>query len=148
MLYQVLYSSVATEPLGAQAMCDLLAHARRRNSERGITGVLIYFPVTSEIVQVLEGEKADVLALMDQLRADPRHQRLAIHLEALVCARALGAWPMGYLTAECDEPLQAAHVSARLGGQESAFDRSSGEAIGRRLLRLVRGAVPEGTTVH
>jgi hypothetical protein len=148
MLYQVLYSSVATKHFGALAMRDLLAHARTRNSERGITGVLIYYPATREIVQVLEGEKAAVLTLMQQLRADPRHRHFAIHLEALVYSRALGAWPMGYLTAEDDGLPRAAQVSARLGGQESALDGSDGDAVGRRLLRLVRGAVPEDATVH
>jgi hypothetical protein len=148
MLYQVLYSSIANEHLGALEMGELLTHARRRNLERHITGVLIYYPATRMIVQVLEGEKADVLSLMERLRADPRHRRFAMHFDASVSARALGAWPMGYLTAECDEPSHLVLRRAWLDGQQSTLDRSSGNAIGQRLLMLVRGAVPEGASVH
>jgi len=136
MLFQVLYSSIATDHLGAHAMRALLAHARERNARLGITGVLIYYPESREIVQVLEGPKAAVLALLKKLRADPRHRRLVVHFEAAIRDRDLASWPMGFLSAECDDSGGRATLPA------------SRDAIGGRLLRLIRASVPATETLH
>lgn len=56
MLYQVLYSSTVITPFGARAMRGLLAHARRHNAACGITGVLLHYPDSGDLVQVLEGD--------------------------------------------------------------------------------------------
>jgi hypothetical protein len=136
MLLQVLYSSIATEHLGAQAMRQLLAHARERNAALGITGVLIYYPESREIVQVLEGPKPAVLALMEKLRADPRHRRVVVHFEAAIRDRDLGTWPMGFLSAECDY------------SGDRATPPESKDAIGGRLLRFIRRSVPAMERLH
>jgi len=135
MLLQVLYSSMATEHLDAQAMRRLLAHARERNAARGISGVLIYYPCSGEIVQVLEGPKPAVLALLARLRADPRHQRVVVHFEAEIRERDLGKWPMGFLSAspEADDPDS---------------DTSREITLGARLKKFIRGAAPSGATLH
>ncbi len=136
MLFQVLYSSIATEHLGVRVMRELLAHARARNEVLGITGVLIYYPESCEIVQVLEGPKPVVLDLLERLRADPRHQRVVVHLEAAIRDRDLGAWPMGFLSAECDVCDAPA---ARFQGKN---------AIGWRLLKFIRRSAPEVEMLH
>ena len=136
MLFQVLYSSIATEHLGVSAMRGLLAHARERNAALGITGVLIYYPESGEIVQVLEGPKAAVLALLERLRADPRHRRIVVHFEATIRDRDLGTWPMGFLSAEIDDS----------GRGRSPLE--SKEAIGGRLLQFIRRTAPTMETLH
>lgn len=148
MLYQVLYSSLATELISAHAMRDLLDHARARNAARGITGVLIYSPASCEIVQVLEGEKAAVLVLMEGIQADSRHRRVVVHYEATICARDLGAWPMGYLLAQCDEPAPRAGGATGSRNSCAATHLNGKEAIGLRLLQFARGAAPKRKTVH
>lgn len=135
MLLQVLYSSMATKHLDAQAMRRLLAHARERNAASDISGVLIYYPCSGEIVQVLEGPKPAVMALLARLRADPWHQRLVVHFEAEIRERDLGKWPMGFLSAppDADEPGDSARREVTLGA---------------RLKQFIRGAAPAGATLH
>ncbi len=135
MLLQVLYSSMATEHLDAQAMRRLLAHARERNAARGISGVLIYYPCSGEIVQVLEGPKPAVHALLARLRADPRHQRVVVHFEAEIRERDLGKWPMGFLSASPE-------------ADEADSDTQREITLGARLKQFIRGAAPSGATLH
>jgi hypothetical protein len=136
MLFQVLYSSIATDHLDVQTMRDLLAHARERNALLGISGVLIHYPESGEIVQVLEGPRAAVLALLEKLRADPRHRRMVVHFEAAIRDRDLGSWPMGFLSAECDY------------SGDRASPPESKDAIGGRLLRFIRRSVPAMERLH
>ena len=136
MLFQVLYSSIATEHIGVREMRVLLAHARERNAALGITGVLIYYPESGEIVQVIEGPKAAVLALLEKLRADPRHRRFVVHFEATISHRDLGTWPMGFLSAEVDDSSQG------------RTPLESKDAIGGRLLQFIRRTAPAMETLH
>jgi hypothetical protein len=136
MLFQVLYSSLATEHLGAHAMRELLAHARERNAVVGITGVLIYYPESREIVQVLEGPKPAVLALLEKLRMDPRHQRVVVHFEAAICDRDLGTWPMGFLSAQSDD------------AEDCTSRPEEKDAIGGRLLKFIRRSSPPMEMLH
>lgn len=146
MLYQVLYSSSVVSPFGARAMRALLVHARRRNAMCGITGVLLHYPESAEFVQVLEGDKAVVLALLARIRADPRHRELTLHYAAPIARRNLEAWPMGFLSAQSEAPvsrnpgtLNAGTASLRLQGNA---------AVGMRLLHIIRGTMPPGTVLH
>lgn len=146
MLYQVLYSSRVVSPLGTRAMRALLAHARRRNALCGITGVLLHYPESAEFVQVLEGDKPVVVALLARIRADPRHRELTVHYAAAIARRNLEAWPMGFLLAQSEAPrprepgaVTASVTSLRLQGNA---------AVGMRLLHIIRGAAPPGAVLH
>lgn len=148
MLYQVLYSSVAAKAIGAHELRELLGQARRHNFKRGISGVLIHFARTHEFVQVLEGERADVLALMEKIRADPRHVQIVVQYETAIRERSLAAWPMGFLAADaadasgrvdCATVLDEGFASIRLSGQRT---------IGLRLLQYIRATLPGGVTLH
>lgn len=138
----MLYSSVATGENDAGELRGLLERARAYNASNGITGVLIFYPAHRIFVQVLEGPRADVLALLERVRADPRHRGLRVHFEAAVRERNLGAWPMGFLTAEggtADAISDEDHGDAWPRGRE---------AVGMRLLRFVAGGAPPGGRVH
>ena len=148
MLYQVLYSSVATTAIGARQLRELLEQAVRYNFRHGISGVLIHFARTQEFVQVLEGERAEVLALMEKIRADSRHVQIVVQYETAITQRSLAAWPMGFLAADgadaagsmdCATVLDEGFVAIRLTGQR---------AIGLRLLQYIRAALPDGVTLH
>ena len=146
MLYQVLYSSTVVTPLGARAMRALLAHARRRNAACGISGVLLHYPDSCEWVQVLEGDKALVLALLARIEADPRHRNLTLHYEAAIDKRNLGAWPMGFLSAQTDAPPP---IEVGAIDRGAATLRLQGNAaVGMRLLNILRTGMPPGVSVH
>ena len=73
-LYQIVYTSIATEPLGKTELMELLKGSVRRNLQAGITGALLYYDGT--FMQVLEGEQDAVVALYSKIRHDPRHHHV------------------------------------------------------------------------
>jgi len=74
---------------------DICVTARRRNPAREITGVLYYNG--QAFFQVLEGETAAVDALVEEIRADPRHRDFRQLLRCPVRQRLFGAWSMKYV---------------------------------------------------
>lgn len=73
-LYQVVYTSTATEPFSKTALMELLRGSVRRNSRAGITGLLLY--QNGAFMQVLEGEKAALMELFEKISHDPRHHHI------------------------------------------------------------------------
>ena len=146
MLYQVLYSSRVVSPLGTRAMRALLAHARRRNAMCGITGVLLHYPESAEFVQVLEGNKPVLLALLARIRADPRHRDLTVHYAAAIARRNLEAWPMGFLLAQSEAPLSRDPAAVNAG--TASLRLQGNAAVGMRLLHIIRGTMPTGAVLH
>lgn len=73
-LYQIVYLSTATEPFSKTQLVELLEGSVRRNTEAGITGLLLYRD--GAFMQVLEGEQAAVTALFKKISHDPRHHHV------------------------------------------------------------------------
>jgi len=129
MLYQLMYSSVATDRFTEQDLVALLEAARGANNPHGISGLLIYFAPTREFFQVIEGEKDEVLALMRNIERDTRHWQISIEIEGPIKARSFGAWRMGFLRHEYPKPdsligfadvLHEGIASAELTGEKTA----------------------------
>ncbi len=96
MPYRLIYSSEAAPGLAPPELETMLAESRIRNSAHGITGVLIF--VDGAFLQILEGEKADVLDLMERIEKDPRHSGIKVFYEQEVDTRAFASWSMAYLS--------------------------------------------------
>lgn len=94
MPYQILYHSKATH-LGSHVTdLDILREAIAHNERHDIGGFLLK---TREcFIQVLEGDEAALLALMDRIRPDPRHYDVVVHYSGPVSERRFGNWTMGY----------------------------------------------------
>ena len=78
MIYQICYASEATS-LNEQLMTDLreiLTRAMHFNYVNKIQGVLYY--ADRYFFQCLEGEKTEILKLLEAIRLDPRHHNLQI----------------------------------------------------------------------
>ena len=73
-LFQIVYTSTATEPFGKPELVELLKGSVRRNTQAGITGLLLYRDGT--FMQVLEGEEAAVTALFAKISQDSRHHHV------------------------------------------------------------------------
>ena len=58
MTYQIIYSSESSTPMQADDLEYLLAHARRHNAAKEITGALVY--ADGVFLQILEGDSASV----------------------------------------------------------------------------------------
>ena len=96
MLSEFLYISEAVElPHRPLNMGQILASARRRNGEAGVTGVLIYNQ--RKFIQLLEGPPEGLAAIYDgYIQSDPRHRRIQVVSQGAIGRRSFGAWSMGY----------------------------------------------------
>jgi hypothetical protein len=101
MTYQVAYSSRATEPMTAVGLEKILSDARAGNRARKVTGALIY--VEGVFLQVLEGERDTVRAVMANIARDSRHGAVKVFHEAEVDAPTFGSWSMAYLSPTLEE---------------------------------------------
>ena len=97
MLYQLVYSSQATQPMTATDLEKILVDARVGNETRNVTGVLIY--VDGVFFQILEGDQDAIAALMKSIARDSRHSSVKIISENPADERAFGSWRMAYLDA-------------------------------------------------
>jgi lipopolysaccharide biosynthesis regulator YciM len=73
-LYQLVYTSTATEPFSKAGLVELLTGSVRRNTRAGITGLLLYQSGT--FIQALEGEKQALTDLFEKISRDPRHHHV------------------------------------------------------------------------
>ena len=73
-LYRIVYTSTATGPFDRTGLMELLKGSVRRNTQAGITGLLLY--QNGAFIQALEGEKAALVELFEKISHDPRHHRI------------------------------------------------------------------------
>lgn len=82
-------------------LAAMLAESRIRNRAHDITGVLVL--VDGVFLQILEGEKGDVLDLMERIKRDPRHHGVKVYRERETDERAFASWSMAYLSPSAEE---------------------------------------------
>jgi hypothetical protein len=94
----------------------LLETSRARNDTLGVTGALIWHG--TRFAQVLEGPPEAVQALIDSIRADPRHDEVETVEDAAVATRAFPGWSMAYAgdNGAPDIPLTLAPSTRPVGG--------------------------------
>jgi Sensors of blue-light using FAD len=109
MPFRLIYSSEATPGLETDGLEEMLAESRVRNRAHGITGVLVF--VEGAFLQILEGEKADVLDLMERIGRDPRHRGIKVFYEEDVAERAFPSWSMAYLSPSAEEVAKWAELA-------------------------------------
>jgi hypothetical protein len=68
--------------------------ARSRNAELAVTGALI--STRANFAQLLEGPSAAVDALMDSIRADPRHREVRVVANGPIARRQFASWSLAY----------------------------------------------------
>jgi hypothetical protein len=93
-IYQLLYVSGATRPMGEDDLDAILMASRRNNGEKNVTGVLLFAEDT--FIQVLEGERSVVRELAAQIRKDRRHRNFMVLVERTAGSRAFADWQMGF----------------------------------------------------
>lgn len=94
LLFALMYSSHAAGEVDQVVLDQILAEARSRNAQLGITGILLFRE--SRFYQYLEGAENDVRAVYDSISRDPRHDRLRILMQKPVPERRFSEWSMGY----------------------------------------------------
>ena len=96
-LFRAIYVSTATHGLRDEELVPLLEASRRNNAAWDITGVLGYHD--RSFIQVLEGPKGPVEALLTTIARDTRNTGMSILDRSRIGERLFGGWSMGWLTA-------------------------------------------------
>ncbi len=99
MLQRVIYASEAVGATGASTLsiAQILGVSDRNNRRDRVSGCLMFH--RGHILQVLEGERADLDRLMRRIIADPRHTGLRVLSDTPIPERRLQE-PMGL----CGDP--------------------------------------------
>lgn len=93
-IFRLIYVSSAVEPLTEDELVALLADARDRNSQLGITGMLLY--KDGNFLQLLEGDETAVRTLMGKITRDARHHGTIVLHEERASTRLFADWSMGF----------------------------------------------------
>ena len=75
---------------------ELLPESRIRNRARGITGLLAF--VDGALLQIHEGEKGEVLDLLQTFERAPRHSGLRVFQGQEADERAFASWSVAYFS--------------------------------------------------
>lgn len=93
-MYRIMYLSTATVRFSDEELEELLTVARKNNSEKNVTGLLIM--KGRSFLQCLEGEKQDVLDIFSKIEKDQRHDSIIQVVEDDETNRYFPKWFMGY----------------------------------------------------
>lgn len=125
-MYQLNYRSNAKLGLQLKDLDRILETAVAVNSARNITGCLIYHK--GSFVQVLEGQKKDVLDIYENIKADDRHNDVTLLWENEVDDRFFPEWNMAYfrpkeknLRQYIDNLILLSEISDRSSGSLVSF---------------------------
>ncbi len=102
-MYELIYISTATKRMDETALNNLLLDARDNNSENNITGMLVYSD--REFIQLLEGNKENVLFIFDKIKSDSRHSGIKVFHEGDIESRSFIDWSMAYRGISKDDKL-------------------------------------------
>lgn len=129
-LIQIGYTSTQTAKLDSSDLAELLESARQKNASRGVTGVLLHRD--DSFFQVLEGPRAVVQGVFQDILADRRHQRVEMLFEAPLPEREFPDWRMGFVA------LDGVDVSMLPGFTHFLTDDAEAQELLRKLTRSQR----------
>ena len=132
-MYRIIYCSRAVRPMTWGELDDLMSGARKRNAERGITGLALYDG--GAFVQVLEGEQAVVEALYERIVRDPRHCAVERVAAGPVAKRDFEDWAMGFENLAVFDRFDVSEFRARLAGTDPLDGRATYAVLTRFLDR-------------
>lgn len=93
-MYQLTYISTAIPNITRQHLDDILEEANIANALNNISGCLIYHD--GHFVQILEGDKKDLLDIYKKIEADPRHHSVSLLWENEVETKFFAQWNMAF----------------------------------------------------
>lgn len=94
MLFQLLYSSSATQDFWPDDLFELVEKSRRKNAEHDLTGMLLFHE--GQFLQLLEGPEPAVRACFAVVERDPRHESIKVLLTGECEQRDFPEWTMGF----------------------------------------------------
>ncbi|WP_321490279.1 BLUF domain-containing protein [uncultured Hyphomonas sp.] len=91
-MFRLIYVSTASLGLTDTDLSNILKEATATNTQRGITGVLLFNGLN--FLQLLEGEQTDVLDVYNRIVRDDRHTSVVTVLQEPAEERVFGEWSM------------------------------------------------------
>ena len=95
MIHRLIYLSSTPNRISPDDIQSILAQSRQNNARDHITGLLIFHD--GSFLQILEGEKDEVLTCYRRINRDTRHSGCIILQSEDVPARQFGEWDMAYV---------------------------------------------------
>lgn len=135
-LFHLGYVSIETGDMGTQGMVDLMTEARRINTQRDITGLLLHRE--RSFYQVLEGTEAEVKRTFASIEKDDRHTGVDVLFEGEVEEREFADWRMGFLNLDGVELETLQGYSDFLSREDNAKDFLENLSRGKRLALMFR----------
>jgi hypothetical protein len=93
-LFCIIYTSIATQPMGAHELDLLLVQAREHNAPAGVTGLLLYD--NGQFMQYLEGPADGLSEVLARIRASSRHGGLVELMRDRISRREFPDWAMAF----------------------------------------------------
>ena len=138
-MHYVIYVSQADKPMDAAELESLLAFSRAKNTEKGITGILIYRysrdAGSGHFIQMLEGDEREVRALYEKISHDKRHHTVMLLGEGEIAGRMFSEWAMGFKNVD-DTLFAGLPGHARIG--EASFDPAAFQHSNDEALKLLK----------
>jgi hypothetical protein len=135
-LFQMLYLSETKKRWSDAELEALCAHARARNAQDGLTGLLLYG--NGHFVQLLEGRRQPLILTYTRICRDDRHSDIVLLVDGPIQRRTFPEWAMGVLNVETAGEFDR----QRFRDIVAAFEKASGpvpdHAIALALLREFR----------
>src|SRR4051812_27380509 len=94
-LTSLTYTSLARSDLKTSDLEDIHQSSREINQREGVTGLLVFNG--THFLQIVEGPRKSVDALLERLRRDPRHSGLEVRDERRVRSRSFPDWSMEFV---------------------------------------------------
>jgi hypothetical protein len=91
-LYFLIYVSQSSLAFDQAQLNTMLKGFQTSNRMNGVSGCLIH--QDGEFMQLLEGERETLLALLDRIRSDPRHAQLKVVAQGPLRKRIFSDWGM------------------------------------------------------
>lgn len=121
MIYTLVYVSSATHLFSEEELAEILRVSRENNTQRGITGLLLY--ADGNVIQILEGEKSAVETLYSRIAEDSRHRSILRLFTKKTDIRSFPEWSMGYAL------MTQAELSEKLPGYDAMLEKGKEGSI-------------------
>ncbi len=95
-MHELFYCSYAMKGISNEDILNILEVSRQNNSERNITGILLYWKNTNQFLQVLEGDKKSIFDLYEKINNDTRHSALKLIYHGEISERGFSGWSMAF----------------------------------------------------
>jgi hypothetical protein len=140
-MISLLYVSRAALSPGEEEgqLAQIVATARRRNLELGITGALSL--LGDRFAQWLEGPEAQVNQLMIAILRDPRHRDVRIIEISPAATRRFPSWSMAFVPPSSDLRARLDRLADPSGGPD---EPGTAESLVEQMVRGASSSVPLG----